>query len=261
MAERKSIPPSIRFEVFKRDKFTCQYCGRSAPEVVLHVDHIQPVSKGGDNGITNLVTACKDCNGGKGARELSDDAIIQKRKAQLDELQERREQLEMMAEWQKELMEFESIQVEKVHQFYKELVPGWCWNENGINIAKQLLKKYGFEEVVESLRISVRQYLEFVDDKPTAGSVGKTFEYVERIARSRKLQRLDPLLTDTLHILSIAKKYFGDYTPYFAKPAIKNALAKGWPKDDLISMIYTFKNITAYLDALNELEHYGLCTR
>jgi len=54
-----------RFEVFRRDGFACQYCGRTPPDVVLHVDHIQPVAAGGGNDETNLVTACADCNLGK----------------------------------------------------------------------------------------------------------------------------------------------------------------------------------------------------
>ena len=58
MAKRKNLSKSVRFEVFKRDSFKCQYCGKSAPDVVLEVDHIIPVSKGGDNDISNLITAC-----------------------------------------------------------------------------------------------------------------------------------------------------------------------------------------------------------
>lgn len=60
---RENISNSVRFKVFKRDHFTCQYCGRSGVE--LEVDHIEPVSKGGTNDIGNLITACKDCNRGK----------------------------------------------------------------------------------------------------------------------------------------------------------------------------------------------------
>ena len=59
-----------RWEVFKRDKFTCQYCGRFAPNVILHVDHIVPKSKGGKNDLNNLIAACEDCNYGK-----SDDTV------------------------------------------------------------------------------------------------------------------------------------------------------------------------------------------
>ena len=79
MAEkRKSISKKVRFEVFKRDKFTCQYCGKSAPDVVLEVDHIKPVSKGGNNSMLNLVTACFECNRGKTNTELSDDTVVKK---------------------------------------------------------------------------------------------------------------------------------------------------------------------------------------
>lgn len=65
--ERIAISKKVRFEVFKRDGFKCQYCGRSAPDVILHVDHINPVSNGGNNDIMNLVTSCSECNLGKGA--------------------------------------------------------------------------------------------------------------------------------------------------------------------------------------------------
>ena len=61
-SKRKNISKKIRFEIFKRDKFTCQYCGQEAPDVVLNVDHINPVKNGGDNNITNLITSCFDCN-------------------------------------------------------------------------------------------------------------------------------------------------------------------------------------------------------
>jgi hypothetical protein len=35
MAQRKPISKSVRFEVFKRDNFACQYCGASAPKAYL----------------------------------------------------------------------------------------------------------------------------------------------------------------------------------------------------------------------------------
>ena len=83
MMAREPIKKSVRFEVFKRDNFTCQYCGGKAPDVVLHVDHINPVAGGGDNDIMNLVTSCEPCNLGKGARELDDKSVIAKQRVQL----------------------------------------------------------------------------------------------------------------------------------------------------------------------------------
>lgn len=54
-----------RFKIFKRDNFTCQYCGRKTPEVKLHIDHIIPKSKGGSYNEKNLITSCHLCNLGK----------------------------------------------------------------------------------------------------------------------------------------------------------------------------------------------------
>jgi hypothetical protein len=65
-----SISKKIRFEVFKRDGFKCQYCGQTPPAITLEVDHINPVSKGGEDDINNLITSCFDCNRGKSNIEL-----------------------------------------------------------------------------------------------------------------------------------------------------------------------------------------------
>ena len=100
---RKVLSKSLRFEIFKRDKFICQYCGGKAPEVVLNVDHIEPVSKGGTNELMNLITSCFACNSGKRDRKLDDSSVITKQRKQLELIQERREQIELMFEWKKSL--------------------------------------------------------------------------------------------------------------------------------------------------------------
>lgn len=64
------IGNQTRFLILQRDRFTCRYCGRKAPEVVLEVDHIKPQSKGGEDIATNLITACQQCNNGKSAFEI-----------------------------------------------------------------------------------------------------------------------------------------------------------------------------------------------
>jgi len=69
--KRTAISKKTRFEIFKRDGFKCMYCGNHPPQVLLHVDHIDPVSKGGKNDPDNLITACEPCNLGKSATPLS----------------------------------------------------------------------------------------------------------------------------------------------------------------------------------------------
>lgn len=67
---RKQVGKKARFDIFKRDGFRCAYCGQTPPAVTLEVDHIVPVVSGGDNDETNLITACFDCNRGKGKEGL-----------------------------------------------------------------------------------------------------------------------------------------------------------------------------------------------
>ena len=62
---RRSTGKRQRFEIFKRDLFTCQYCGAQPPSVVLVVDHVTPLADGGSNTIDNYLTACEACNQGK----------------------------------------------------------------------------------------------------------------------------------------------------------------------------------------------------
>jgi len=74
-----------------------------APEIVLNCDHITPVAKGGTNEFVNLVTSCEACNSGKSDRALSESDAVKRQAAELLKLAERREQLQMMAEWRTEL--------------------------------------------------------------------------------------------------------------------------------------------------------------
>ena len=64
------VGATLRFRVLQRDGFTCQYCGRKAPDVALQVDHVIPVASGGTAAMDNLRTACADCNTGKGGMPL-----------------------------------------------------------------------------------------------------------------------------------------------------------------------------------------------
>ena len=67
-----SNPNFTRFNVFLRDKFTCQYCGSKRE---LTFDHLLPRSKGGKTDWNNVVTACSSCNVKKGGRLLSNSGL------------------------------------------------------------------------------------------------------------------------------------------------------------------------------------------
>jgi hypothetical protein len=59
------VTKRTRYEVLKRDNHACRYCGASAPDAKLTVDHVTPVALGGTDDPSNLVAACRDCNYGK----------------------------------------------------------------------------------------------------------------------------------------------------------------------------------------------------
>ena len=54
---------STRLAIYKRDNFSCVYCGSNTQ---LEVDHLTPVKDDGKNETENLVTCCKVCNCRKG---------------------------------------------------------------------------------------------------------------------------------------------------------------------------------------------------
>lgn len=98
MANEK-VSAKLRFDIFKRDDFTCQYCGKKSPEVILEVDHIIPVSQGGTCITENLTTACYQCNRGKGAGLL--DSILKDKDI--------REETILLAEREMQLKEYNAV--------------------------------------------------------------------------------------------------------------------------------------------------------
>lgn len=66
---RPSVSLSRR-ELFRRDHYTCQYCGKTTPFLTL--DHVIPKHLGGKHAWSNLVAACSSCNHRKGGRTLAE---------------------------------------------------------------------------------------------------------------------------------------------------------------------------------------------
>lgn len=183
MNKRKYLSKKVRFEVFKRDSFSCQYCGAQSPDSVLHVDHIIPVSKGGDNSITNLVTSCADCNQGKSNRLISDDSAVKRQKKQLDEINKKREQVEMMALWRKELSELDDDMALMVANAINDHFVNRSVSKDGIKTIKKWLKRFDLKLILDSVDAASNQYLHIGSDgSTTIESAEKLFTMVPRIA-------------------------------------------------------------------------------
>jgi 5-methylcytosine-specific restriction endonuclease McrA len=65
---KRDVPPLSNHELFRRDGKLCLYCGQAFNEYALTRDHVMPLSQGGRDIWSNVVSACKACNTRKGGR-------------------------------------------------------------------------------------------------------------------------------------------------------------------------------------------------
>jgi len=231
MAKRKALSDKTRFEVFKRDKFTCQYCGKGAPEVVLHADHVTAVANGGGNDILNLVTSCSTCNSGKGARPLSDDSAVTKQKAMLSELEERRQQLEMMVQWRDELQGHVISEVDIVAKRIGDRGP-FVPNETGRLKLKTWIKAHGVATVLKATDEAFDTYGQFIDDKMTVESWDRAFNKIPGIIRVWTQSGEKPYLRRLMYIQGIIRNCTGQ-SDVVCIPLLEHIHLAGESLDDL----------------------------
>lgn len=244
MAERQTITKKLRFEVFKRDNFTCQYCGRMAPDVILEIDHINPVKNNGDNNILNLITSCRDCNRGKGAKKITENDVLKRQQEQLKEINERKQQLELLLKWKNELSNFEDEQVNKIESILS--ITNNSFSEYGRKNCKKLIKRYGFEEVYESTKISVEQYYKENDEE----SITKCFNYIDRICATRAKQKDNPLLYKINYLVKIAHNRLSYINEIQLRKFLKENLEEQ-DFEDLKEIFCTSRNWTDLKETLN----------
>jgi len=254
-SQRKSFSKKERYEVFKRDDFTCQYCGREAPDVILEVDHIKPIVEGGSNDLTNLVTSCRDCNRGKGARELSDNSEVKKRKKQLDELNKRRKQLEMMSEWRRELLELEEEKIDILCDYWHELTDKeYSFNENGEKTLRKALKDYSIAQIMEAMEIAKQEYFAYSDDGELQyESVEKATSKLIGICYVKKQKKENPHIAKLHYIKGILRNRFNYLDKGKAMKWLSMAHQKGIPLELLESKAKEWQNWTEFRNNISDM--------
>lgn len=252
MSKRKPISKKLRFEVFKRDSFTCQYCGAKAPDVILHVDHIKPVSKDGDNDILNLVTSCINCNSGKGARTLSDRSEIEKQRAQLEELNERRQQLEWMLQWREGLESLDSHMADAAVAAWDARVVGFEANDHGRANLSKWIKRYGLQDVLSAMDAACDQYLVLEDggEAHTADSVDHAFKMIPRVAAVRKKMADRPYLKDLFYIRGILRNRLHYVNDHECMDLLERAHLAGASIESLRAFSKDVRNWTGFRDEM-----------
>ena len=154
-----TISLKLRFEVFKRDGFTCQYCGRKTPEVILELEHIIPLSKGGTDELDNLTTSCFECNRGKGKslldtvlkdRDIHDETIL---------LAEREFQLAEYNYLKKKIRERENNEIAELTDYFSSKIHGepisLTKNEFPGYLVRQCLKTMSYIDIFELIDVAI----------------------------------------------------------------------------------------------------------
>jgi len=156
--KRKQLSVRTRFEVFKRDRFTCAYCGRTPPTVVLEVDHILPVAMGGTGESHNLITSCWDCNHGKADRPLSD--VPKPLVDQLTFEVEARQQLEEYNAYLMEVRENEQEEARKIGVYWNDYILAaeergkWTFNRDRLRSIVTFLRRLPIAEIYDAVDIA-----------------------------------------------------------------------------------------------------------
>jgi len=227
MAERQPISKRLRFEVFKRDKFTCQYCGKVGGQVLLHCDHVKPVAAGGETTMLNLITSCAECNLGKGARALSDDSMLAKQHRQLADLEERRQQLEMMRQWREELAQHQVDQIDIVADAFLARSKFRPSDHGNISV-RRWLRKFGLHEVLAAIDETFDLYY----TANTSEEWNAAFNRVPKTLRMREQEKADPHIRKLLYIQGILRNRFDEPQGKYVE-VVRDALGKGYPIDVL----------------------------
>lgn len=253
--KRKGISKKIRFEVFKRDKFTCQYCGKQAPDVVLEVDHIHPVAKGGEDVMLNYVTSCDTCNAGKGARTLDDDSVLAKQRAEVQRLAERREQVEMMLQWHRGLEEERTYERDALAQRWTESVDPYHLNESGLRTAAKYLRKFSLNDLLSAMDIAVSQYVvRDKDGNPTGESVNLAWSKIPGIARLSKLPDEEKGL---YYARGICRKRFAYCNEHECLQLLRQASWAGVDVEDLKHIARSANNWTQWVNWMTDVIDEG----
>jgi hypothetical protein len=155
--KRKGLSKKIRFEIFKRDEFACQYCGRTPPSIILEVDHIVAVANGGTDDLINLITACFDCNRGKGAGDLK--KVLPSTKTQLESEKERHAQVEEYNKFLLMRRKFNDEQITELgHYWFNQIYPKqrdeYVFGTKRELSIKRFLKSLTFAEILDSIDIA-----------------------------------------------------------------------------------------------------------
>lgn len=169
--KRKAISTRIRFEIFKRDRFRCLYCGATPLQKPLHVDHVVAIANGGTNKPSNLITACGDCNLGKNAIPLERVLLAPAVATQAD--RDHAAQIREYLAIQRAVESARKVAVDAVAELWEEMVGPLSQDMYGR--LDSILKCWSLETIHEAIRITSNKL----------GSSGKEYSWPVALGQTK----------------------------------------------------------------------------
>lgn len=249
-----TLSVSIRFEVLKRDRFTCAYCGKHPPEVLLEVDHIVPRAAGGSDQLANLTTSCTECNRGKGSRLLEEGTAPAVNREAVAEMQERIVQakaymellggLESLADeqvwrvteaWAKA---FKADRVEKDDGTIEYRIESGAWPDD--RSVRRFIKKLGLAAVLDAVDIAAARVW-YAPDQAVRYFYGVCHSSIREGREPLSQQQTKPgevdydsFVAGQSHGIAAENKRLGDILRNWADngfESLEDAILGLWPED------------------------------
>lgn len=246
---RKPISKKIRFEVFKRDNFTCCYCGKSAPKVILEIDHIKSVKNGGDNSLLNLITSCYDCNRGKSHKKLNDFSELEKQTNELNKLQQQRDKIIELQQWREKLKKNDKKELD----FFKKQIRIACNDkykllESGDKKLKSYIKRFDKKELLEAIDKAFSQYFKLSDNEEEQSiSFDKAFSVIPNIIKFKNIELENPNLKNAFYCRAILRNRFGKINEWNIKNILLELL-ENYTFDCIKNLCIKSRNMYDFMD-------------
>ena len=170
----------------------------------------------------NLVTSCEPCNSGKGPRQLDDHSVIVKQKRQLDDLNERRLQAEMLCDYRTELKKEPVPELPSVFRFWLHLSKAEP-RDSDRDAVEKLLVSAGLRETLHCIEIVTDQY----------SNAEQAIRMLPRVAAVRRKTKRKPYLRDLLYIRGILRNRLTYVNERMALKLMENAVEGGASTDQI----------------------------
>ena len=121
---------------------------------------------------------------------LSDSTEMQKQKAVLDDMNERRKQLEMMAKWRDELLQQEAAEFDMVSNLFLQSVGAPISDYDKPNVLRAI-REFGVNEVYEAATIAINQYCRSKDEGARIRQAGYAVTKIGGICANRRRGKFD----------------------------------------------------------------------